>query len=146
MKKREFNKYLKERYEPQVKWYDEKAISNKRWNSAFQILVIVAAAVIPIFAILEYKWLTVVLSAIIAIGTGLLKYFKFEEHWHNYRTTCEMLKKEKHFYDAKIGDYLDCRNPEQLFVERVESLVSKEHTKWISTVKKTKNSLKKEGE
>jgi len=138
MDAKEFSKYVKERYESEIQWYDQKSASNKKLNNLFQILVIVTAAVLPISAILEYKWPTVVLSAIVAVCTGILTYCKFEEHWHNYRTTCETLKKEKHFYDARIGDYQDNNDPEQLFVQRVESLISQEHTKWFSTVKKTK--------
>lgn len=138
MEKGELNKYLEERYDPQVKWYDEKAISKKRWDNFFQILIIIIAAVIPVSAVLEYKWLTVVLAAMVAIGTGMLKYCKFEEHWHNYRTTCETLKKEKDHYDYKIGEYQDVSDPEKLFIVRTGSLISQEHTKWISTLKKEK--------
>ena len=133
-----FEKYKEERYEPQVKWYDEKSISNKKWNNILQILVIVIAAILPVSAVLEYKWPTVILAAIVAIGTGILKYCKFEEHWHNYRTTCETLKKEKYYYDAKIDEYKDSTEPEELFVERVEALISQAHTKWDTAVKKAK--------
>jgi len=135
-----FENYKKERYEPQVKWYDEKSISNKKWNNILQILVIVIAAILPVSAVLEYKWPTVILAAIVAIGTGILKYCKFEEHWHNYRTTCETLRKEKYYYEAKIGEYKDSAEPEELFVERVEALISQAHTKWDTTVKKAKKS------
>jgi len=133
-----FDKYIKETYQNQVDWYDKKAISNKKWNNFFQISVIITAAIVPVSAVLEYKWPTVILAAIIAIGTGILKYFRFEEHWHNYRTTCETLKKEENFYDSKIGEYQEAEDPEKLFVERTESLISQAHTKWGSTVKKGK--------
>jgi len=134
-----FEKYIKERYEPAVKWYDDKSISNKKWNNFFQILVIIIAAIVPVIAVLELKWPTVVLAAIVTIEIGILRYCKFEEHWHNYRTTCETLKKEKDSYEYKIGEYRDASDPEKLFVERVGSLISQEHTKWISTIKKGKN-------
>lgn len=139
MDAKKFEEYLKDRYEPEVKWYDDKSISNKKWNNLFQILVIIIAAIVPVIAVLELKWPTVVLAAIVAIGIGILKYCKFEEHWHNYRTTCETLKKEKDSYEFKIGEYQDASDPEKLFVERVGSLISQEHTKWISTTKKSNN-------
>lgn len=134
-----FEKYLKERYEPEVKWYDDKSISNKRWNNIIQIPVIIIGVMVPVSAaIVADKWPTIILSTIVAVGIAVLKYCKFEEHWHNYRTTCETLKKEKHYYDAEIRDYEDCDKPEELFVDRVESLISQAHTKWDSTVKKGK--------
>ena len=140
MKKGEFNKFLEGRYKGQVNWYDQKAISNKKWNNILQILVIIIAATLPVSAVLEFKWPTIALSIIVAIGTGILKFCKFEEHWHNYRTTCETLKKEKSYYDAKIGEYKAHAEPEELFVERVESLISQAHTKWDTAIKKSKNS------
>lgn len=138
MGKGKIKKFLEGRYKEQVDWYDQKAISNKKWNNILQILVIVVAAILPVSAVLEFKWPTVVLSAIVAIGTGILKFCKFEEHWHNYRTTCETLKKEKSYYDANIGEYKTAAEPEELFVERVENLISQAHTKWDTAVKKSK--------
>jgi hypothetical protein len=136
MEAEKFTKYLTDRYEMEIQWYNKKSIFNKKLNNIFQILVIILAAILPISAVLEFKWITVILAAIVAIGTGILKYCRFEEHWQNYRTTCETLRKEKHFYDAKIGEYKDSNCPEELFVERVESLISQENTKWFMTVRK----------
>ena len=140
MEKEKFKNFFDGRYKQQIEWYDQKAISNKKWNNFFQILVIVIAAILPVSAVLEFKWPTVILSAIVAIGTGILKFCKFEEHWHNYRSTCEMLKKEESYYNAKIGEYKNHTEPEELFVERAESLISQAHTKWDASVKKSKNS------
>lgn len=139
MDAKKFKDYLKERYEPQVKWYDEKSISNKRINNLIQFPIIIIGVIVPVSAaVIEDKWPTIILSTIVAAGMAILKFGRFEEHWHNYRTTCESLRKEKHFYEAKIGEYQGCKDPEQVFVERVENLTSQEHTKWVSTIKKSK--------
>ncbi len=138
MKKGEFEKYLQERYNDQVSWYDRRSIFYKRLNYIFQIFTIFISAVIPIFAILEQKWITVVLSAIMAIFIGTLNFCKFEEKWHNYRSTCESLKKELYYYKAKIHKYRDVTEPEELFIENVESIISSEHTKWMRIEKDKK--------
>jgi hypothetical protein len=140
MNKEEFGKYIENRYNPLVKWYDEKSILHKKLTHAFQIPIIVLAAVTPIFAALEYKAITIMSSAAVAAGIGILKYCKPEELWHNYRTTCEALKTEKAHYDMKIGSYEKEDNPEKLFVERVESLFSKEHLRWESSMKEKEES------
>ena len=142
MKKPEFGKYLKERYEDQVAWYDRRAVLYKRLNYIFQMPTILIAAVVPIFAVLENKWTTVVLSTMMAILTGITNLCKFEEKWHSYRTTCETLKKEYFFYKSKINEYRDAAEPEELFVERVESAISREHTKWLVTEKGKKKESK----
>ena len=75
-------------------------------------------------------------SLFVGFGFGILKLCKFEELWHNYRTTCETLKNEKIQYDIKIGIYDKADNPEKTFVERAQTIISKETTIWSSTVKK----------
>ncbi|MHC4367051.1 MAG: DUF4231 domain-containing protein [Planctomycetota bacterium] len=64
---------------------------------------------------------------------SILKTFKYQENWINYRTTCETLRKEIHFYRVGWGDYRDSKDREALFVERVESLISRENTMWLTT-------------
>jgi len=132
MDQNKFDEYVKNRYKDQVRWYDRKSVLNKRLNHTFQISIIILAAIVPIFAALQYTNVTIVFSAIVAAGIGILKYCKFEEKWHNYRTTCETLRKEKIFYDNKVNGYENADNPEKLFVERVEALISKENTKWLT--------------
>ena len=80
------------------------------------------------------QWATLT-SAIVAILTAGLKTFKYQENWINYRTTCETLRKEKHFYDAGLGAYATAADTEAIFVDRVESLISRENTLWLSTHK-----------
>lgn len=134
--KGDFAKYLEERYGDQVEWYDSKAIQYKKINDCFQILIIIIAAIVPVLAALDLKILTILSSAIVAAGTGVLKFKKFDEIWRNYRTICETLKKEKNYYDYKVSVYNNADDPEALFIERVESLISKENTTWYSIMSK----------
>ena len=60
---------------------------------------------------------------------------KAQENWINYRTTCETLRKEKYFYDGGIGEYRSAANAEAIFIERVESVIARENTLWISAQK-----------
>lgn len=130
----DFQKYLKERYEDQVNWYDKKAIWNQKVYRRFQLIIIILSAITPVLvAIKETRWPAVVISALVAIGIAVLKTFKFQENWINYRTTCETLKKEIYLYKARIGDYKATEESKNLFVERVESLISRENTMWLTT-------------
>jgi hypothetical protein len=131
-----FERYLRERYDDQVKWYDEKAGWNQKLYRFFQWPVIVLSTVTPVLVAImpeATRWPAAVIAVLVAIGTTSLKTFKYQENWINYRTTCETLRKEIHFYNARLGDYRDTEDLEALFVERVESLISRENTMWLST-------------
>lgn len=126
-----FQKYLNERYKVEVAYYDKSAIKNKWLNYSLQIPTIIMAAIVPIVAALELILITVILSATMAILIGIVNFGKFEEKWHNYRSTCEALRKELYFYDAKISDYKEAKDQE-FFVEKIESIISSEHAKWLT--------------
>ncbi len=85
-----------------------------------------------------------VTSAVVAILAANLKTFNYRQKWLSYRTTCETLVKEQYVYEAAIGDYRTTEDKEALFVERVESVIARENTMWIST-QKTQNSSDNEG-
>ena len=139
MEDRDFQKYFETRYQGQKKWYAEKARLNKKKYYLLQWLVIVLAAVTPVLALSAnnsgIRWVTVAVSAFVAVGTAALKTFQYQEKWINYRTITEMLKKEEYFYLACVGDYQKIQNRKEIFVERVEAMISRENTLWFTLVK-----------
>ena len=141
MEEKEYENYLKERYEPEVNWYDNRASRNKQYYYCFQWAVIIISAFVPVLIVSmpTWKWITVTLSIILAIATAALKSFKFQENWISYRTIAETLKKEKHYYGASATEYATAENKERLFVERVEALISRENTLWMTIHKRREN-------
>ena len=143
MDKEKFQKYLKERYYDQIKWYDIKSSKCQKWYEIFQWALIIFSAMTPALIAIEWKlslfstlkWLPIITSIFVAILTSALKTFKLQENWISYRTTCETLKKEIHFYEANVDEYTDIKDKEALFVKRVENLISRENTLWISVQK-----------
>ena len=146
MNKEEFDKYLKTRYKDQIAWYDKKAIWSHKAYRSFQWTAIILSALTPILIIVGegwIRWLAVGIAALVAISTTALKTFKYQENWISYRTTCETLRKEIHFYEAGIQGYDTAEDKEALFVERVESLISRENTLWVITHEKEEQIKKK---
>jgi hypothetical protein len=143
-----FKKYLTDRYKDQVSWYDRKAVHNQKKYRWMQWWLIVLAALTPILIELNLPKLfgssgdlATITAAVVAILTAGLKTFKYQENWINYRTTCETLRKEEHYYAAGIGEYNALEKDEDrraLFVERVENLISRENTMWLSGQKSEK--------
>jgi hypothetical protein len=88
------------------------------------------------------KYIIGVLGVIIAIISGVLALYRFQENWTEFRTTAESLKHEKYLFLTGTEGYAN-ENPFGLLLERVEALLSKEHTRWseyISSREKTSGS------
>ncbi len=142
MKKEDFDEYVTGRYKNQIAWYDKKAFRNHNAYQVFQWVTIILSALTPILIVIAILgdilsiWISVGIAVLVAVFTTAMKTFKYQENWINYRTTCETLRKEKHFYDAGIQGYENVEDKEALFVERVESLISRENTLWVITHEK----------
>jgi len=70
-------------------------------------------------------------GAIVAILSGLVSLFKFQEKWTNYRTTSETLKHEKYMFLTKTSPYHE-QDSLSTLVYRVESIISRENSDWNS--------------
>ena len=147
MEPNEFEKYLSERYKSEVDWYDKKSAFYKNWYRNFQFVLIILSSITPVLIGLNQKentefnlffWSAIIISLLVAVITSLMKVFKFQENWINYRTTCETLKKEIYLYNAGIQEYGRTKDKPALFVERVESLISRENTLWLMTHREEK--------
>ncbi len=79
---------------------------------------------------------------IIIVATGFLQLTKSQENWISYRSTAEMLKSEYNLFKMKSGDYSDekmgsdNRKREQLFVNRIETIIAEEGKKFLSSHEK----------
>jgi len=144
MNPQDFDDYLKNRYWDQIRYYEDKAGQNQRIYRYLQWALIILAALTP--ALIEFNLneligdgfghLATLTSVIVVILTAALKTFKYQENWINYRTTCEALKKEKFLYDAGLSDYQQSDDRQAQFVDRVEALLARENTLWLSVQKK----------
>jgi len=135
-----FEKYKRERYAREVGWYDKRASKSKMWYLILQWALVIASALTPVLIAIDFcagrdtlKLIPLGTAVLVAILASALKTFQFEENWINYRTICESLKKEIHYYDSSTQEYSSTRDREALFVERVESLISRENTLWLTS-------------
>jgi len=132
-----FEDYINRRWEDQKKWYSNKSRFAKKGHLCFQIAIIIGTVLITLLTNLMVN--SIVVSSIastVVILVAISQLMKFEENWIRYRTTAESLKKEKFFFDTLTGPYSNSENPQQDFVERVESLISVEHQTWYQEIKK----------
>ena len=136
MKSEEFDQYVKDRYEGQMAYYSKSAGKNQKKYKRFQWILIILSAITPVLAALismcpDLQILVVVVSALVAILTTGLKTFQYQELWVTYRATQEQLKPEIHYYNFGVGPYGDKDvDKEALFINRVETILDKEHQGW----------------
>ena len=67
--------------------------------------------------------------------------YKFQENWILYRTTSELLKKEKFWFLNDVGPYSELNSEQKkklLPLERVETMVSSETSKYFTVHKPEK--------
>ena len=133
--------YLESRLEDQIKWYGKKSAANKMWYRRCQFTLLLLATLVTLSAAFQpedFPWInmtTAILGALIALISGVLGLYKFQENWTAYRTTAESLKHEKYLYLTKSEPY-NAENPFKLFVFRIENLISEENSKWMQYMNK----------
>ncbi len=144
------DEYIQERLENQIAWYDNKSMSSQKWFKRFRALEIIAAVLIPLLAGFGEScslnnFLIGILGALVVLFASLLSLNQFQENWIEYRTTCESLKHEKFLFLTKSEPYND-ESPFGLFVQRVESLISKENSAWSQYTKSGADASKPTGQ
>jgi Protein of unknown function (DUF4231) len=123
-----------ERLEDQLAWYHARSTHNKRWYQLLKVAQIVVAAAIPAVAAAGASaGVAGGLGAVVVVLEGLQQLFQFQQNWIGYRGTTEALKREKYLFLASAGPYSRADRREALLAERVEALVSQEHSTWADT-------------
>jgi hypothetical protein len=127
--------YLQSRVEDQVKWFSSKSGWNHKLYKRLRLLEVTLASLIPVIVVLPIvdpvsKTLVAAAGAAIAVISGALSLWKFQENWVEYRATAESLKREKFLFATRAPPYVG-EDRFALFVGRVETLLGSESAKWI---------------
>ncbi|HEY5221347.1 MAG TPA: DUF4231 domain-containing protein [Candidatus Paceibacterota bacterium] len=120
------------RLEDQIAWYDHKSMSSQRHYKRVKIAEVICTVLVPIMANINALVTAALGGAAIVLET-FEQINQWQHNWITYRSTCESLRHEKYSYLSKSGDY-EVQTEEEakrLLAQRVESLISTEHSKWI---------------
>lgn len=133
--------YMNSRLEDQIDWYEKKATANKKWYFTLVVFDIVLSAAIPLSTLFidlfsNVTYLVALLGTIVTVISGALSTFQFQKNWIEYRTTSETLKHEKYLFLSNVEPYKQ-DNKDSIFINNVESLISKETTNWAFFIQKT---------
>ena len=123
-----------ERLEQQIAWYDTKSRQAQNYYKGIKSFEFVLGAAIPIGALTLPELAVATIGAVAVVLAGIQQMNQWQHNWITYRSTCESLRHEKYSFLGGIGAYEEQSEEEarKLLVERVEGLISTEHSKWLS--------------
>lgn len=128
--------YLETDLERQREWYGKRASAHKAYAHRLGLLVILCGVLIPFVTALKpggsfdpYDAIIAGLGVAVALAQGILRTWRFDETWIEYRKACERMKREQRLYVNACGDYASVSDEEQryrAFVDRTESIIAEE--------------------
>ena len=134
MTEKEFDKYLCDRHQEQVRWYDDKSAKYKKWYHVLMVGTVAVAAAAPVIAALASdRWIAAVATASLSLLASLQQALRIKELWTTYRATVEALTREFHYYRAAVHDYSEKTDEEKrtIFVDRTEAILAQENALWV---------------
>src|SRR5215208_7580272 len=81
---------------------------------------------------------TSVFGSLIVIVTGLLQLFKVYEKWTLFMSTVDSLEFEYHLYVHDISYYYTIKDPDKLFIQKIESIILAKGERYIANIERTK--------
>jgi hypothetical protein len=129
-----------DRLEDQIGWYDRKSQTAQRRYKALKLAQVIIAGLIPLMSVFPlpepaFKPAAALLGLLVLIIEAVQQLNQDHQNWTAYRSTCEALKHEKYLHLAAAGPYATAETGEKriaVLAERIEGLISQEHTKWVS--------------
>lgn len=125
----EREKYYIEEWQKQKDYHSKKAGQFKQRYQITQILIVVGSVSVPVLLGISVMPTIVptLISLMVAVLTGLEGISKNGENWVTYRRTSEQLKREQRAYLTRTAEYKDVENPFDVFVTRVEAILSQQN-------------------
>ena len=130
------SEYVRLRLDDQIDWHERKAAGNRSWFRRLRMFEIVFAAVIPMVSIampeaFHPRLVVSTIGVAIALISGTLALYRFQENWAEYRSTAESLRQEKFLFLTRAGDYTG-PEPFRTLVERVEAALARQTGQWAA--------------
>ena len=119
----------------QRKWYSARATANKKYAQWLGLAVMAGGGLVTFVAAIKPfgpHVTTVIVAALgflIALTQGVLRIWRYDETWVEYRKASERMKREQRLYVNACGPYADSADEEERyrkFVMAVEQVIAEE--------------------
>jgi hypothetical protein len=121
----------------QSSWYGKQARRNHSRYVMLKSTQIVFAASIPVVCIAApgdvQRWASAALGALIGVIEGFIQLGQYQQNWLLYRATRSALEREVILHSGKAGPYLGASDPDALYIERSDAIVSGEYSRWLAS-------------
>ena len=129
-------RYIVDRLDPQLKWYEDKASAAKTAHHRFAGLQIAATAVVPVlnsFAhdLFAMTYAASIAACIAAVAGGFAGFRRNEENWLRYRQTASALQALKVVY-AHRGPPFQGDDRDDMLITQTEQILENESRQWTS--------------
>jgi hypothetical protein len=134
------DKYVRERLDQYSGWYDGKSVAMKRIYLRFRAVTGVGGVLIPVAVNIEslpYKdAIVTVVGIIVAVLITLEGVFHWGDQWKNFRSTEQLLGREKVFFYTRRGPYRGLSEEDAfgLLIERCEEAIAVENTATLNVL------------
>lgn len=121
------------RLEQQISWYDEKSGTAQKWFKGTRLTQLTLTAAIPVLAFADLPAVSAGIATVALVLAAMQELNQWQHNWITYRSTAEALRHEKYAFLGAVAPY-DCPDVvtrRGVLVQRIESLISTEHSKWV---------------
>jgi hypothetical protein len=117
------------------RWYRKQMRNARIQSHAVDTCVLMLAASVP-FAVAAHSpgWVTALLGALAAVGTGLRQVFGWQKNWTSFAVASGQIEAEIVRFGFGIGDYQEAATAAGRLAERVEDITASETGTWMQRV------------
>lgn len=142
--------YLETDLAKQREWYSARASKYKAYAQRMGLMIIAGGGLVTFMAAVKPLGpgaTTIILAALgflIALVQGILRIWRYDETWVEYRKASERMKREQRLYVNACGPYADTADEEErfkAFVMAIEQVIAEEQQIYF-----TSTAAPKEGE
>lgn len=142
-------KFLGSRWLDQVLWMEKKANHCRDNHYRLRLSAIILGVIVPILIGINVEneslrktkeYVTIGLSAIVAISAAVEEFFHYGERWYHYRRTVESLKTYGWQFSQLSGPYAkyaDHKEAFMAFANQVEEIIQRDVEIYVTQVAKT---------
>lgn len=132
-------RYLKERLEPQIAWFEAKSASSKQRFHALNTVQVTLPLLVPLFNLAGRDQPYLIAAAICGAAASAAAAFaiqgRYQENWARYRTTASVLTSLAMRYRHRVPPF-DSADRDSQLVGEAEALMQKEATDWLQDIVK----------
>ena len=122
-------RYIQTRYAPSLLWFERRAEWNRTRHRAVQGALLSLSVLTPMLALTSWRGLTVLAASAVAILIGFSRLYQFEPLSQRCRSTAEAMTHERWLFETGSGPYTAAQQPDLLFVERIEAIITEAHSR-----------------